>query len=62
MLSLAGAEAHFHISLMSLPPPIRFSSLTHLIQQTAEKKDFVASQTPLTASDSTGEEGNKSTE
>ncbi|MFY9546657.1 MAG: hypothetical protein WAQ44_09165, partial [Candidatus Methanoculleus thermohydrogenotrophicum] len=30
-------------------PPTQFSSLTHLIQQTAEKQHIVASQTPLTA-------------
>ena len=34
---------------MPHPPATQFSSLTHLIQQTAEKQHLVASQTPLTA-------------
>jgi transposase len=34
---------------MPRPPATQFSSLTHLIQQTAEKRHLVASETPLTA-------------
>ena len=34
---------------MPRPPATQFSSLTHLIQQTAEKRHLVALETPLTA-------------